>query len=148
MSSRAYIRIEKIPHLEPLAKGMAWYAIHAQCDDGKAADDFEFEAPADLVSEGAFLGVSRAQAWIARALSEEATETDDAINALLPYGHVSLEVGLPSDESDLRGGGQRLAWKSNETLAEMGSRCEERDAQWRMEQRLPEPTIPAFRPRF
>ena len=75
-------------------------------------------------------------------------ETDDVINALLPYGRVSLEVGLPSDESDFRGGGQRLEWKSNESLAEMGARCEERDAQWRMEQRLPESTTPASRPRF
>ena len=40
MSTRAYIRVEKIPHLEPLTEGMAWYAIRAQCDDGRAADDF------------------------------------------------------------------------------------------------------------
>lgn len=141
MSSRAYVRVEANPHQEPSDPGMAWYFLNAHCDDNNASDEFEFEGPDDLIVGNSFPDPDRAKMWVAHALNEWAMETDDAINTLLPLGRVSLEVGLPSDDTELRGGGQRLTWASCDSLALVGANCAQRDAQWTLDSSLPAPSI-------
>lgn len=140
MSSRACVRIERLPSEEAPAPGMALYHLLASVD-ASLEDEFEFVGPDDLIVGNYFPDLERAQMWVAHALSEEALDTDDSINALLPLGRVSLEVGLESDVGS-RGGGQRVVWKSSQSLQEMGAHCLQRDLQNQLGKRLA-PAAPA-----
>lgn len=134
MSSRAYIRIERLPSEQAPAPDMALYHLLATVD-ADLEDEFEFVGPDDLLVGNSFPDIARAQMWVAHALSEDALNTDDSINALLPLGRVSLEVGLESDIGS-RGGGQRVVWKSSQSLAQLGAHCLQRDLQNQLGKRL------------
>lgn len=136
MSSRAYIRVEPQEGQNPDNMGMIDYWGSVSFDDGSDPEEFDFQAPAGLVVDGEFPVPPRAKMWVAGALAELSFHVEDALDTLLPLGRVSLEAGLPSDESTLRGGGQRLAWVSSESLSSLGKDCHKRDVQWVLEQTL------------